>query len=238
MIVSYNGNIVSLNGSIVDYPTTPTAITASTSNLRLLILGDSSASTVGTNISSQLTTLGYSGFTISAITMGTTYSASGLTPSDYNCILYYTNSSQTGSNALPNNLLTYRNLGGNIVTGVFTWNLRPTGWSDANVTNFVGANQTSNNTNINVLINHPIFSGVSSAITNNTSYFVNDILSTQSGSTTLANLSSNGRPFLAIRTVGSSRLVSVNTFPVGISTFTNMRRLFTNSVLWAVGITN
>jgi hypothetical protein len=239
MIVSYNGNIVSLNGSIIDFPITSTVITGSTSNLRLLILGDVSASTVRTSISTQLTSLGYSGFTISAITMGTTYSASGLTPSDYNCVLYYTNSSQIGSSSLPANLLNYRNLGGNIVTGVFTWNLRPTGWSDANVTNFVGSvNQTSNNTNINVLISHPIFSGVSSAITNNTSYFVNDIVSTQSGSTTLANLSSNGRPFLAIRTVGSSRLVSVNTFPVGISTFANMRRLFTNSVLWAVGITN
>jgi len=237
MIVSYNGNIVSFNNSMVDFPVTSTPTL--TSNLRLLILGDLNASTVRTNISSQLTTLGYSGFTISAITMGTTYSGSGLTPTDYNCVLYYTNSSQIGSTSLPANLLNYRNLGGNIITAVFTWNLRPVGWSYSDLTNFVApVNQSSDNTNINILTEHPIFLGVSSAITNNNSYFVNDIVSIQSGATTLATFRSNGRPFLATRTIGSSRLVSVNTFPPGVSTFTNMRRLFTNSVLWAAGITN
>ena len=51
---------------------------------------------------------------------------------------------------MPTSLLNYRNLGGNIVTGVFTWNLRPVGWSDSNLTNFVGSvSQTNNNTNIN-----------------------------------------------------------------------------------------
>jgi hypothetical protein len=235
MILSYNGTIVSLNNSMIDFPVT----SVPTSDLRLLILGDVSVSSVRTSISSQLTTLGYSGFTVSAITMGITYSGSGLTPTDYNCILYYTNSSQYGSTSLPANLLTYRNLGGNIVTSVFTWNLQPVGWSYSDLTNFVGpVNQTNNNTNINILTSHPIFLGVSSAITNNTSYFVNDIVSIQSGATTLANLSSNGRPFLTTRTVGSSRLVSVNTFPVGVTSFTNMRRLFTNSILWAAGITN
>ena len=159
----------------------------------------------------------------------------------YNCILYYTNSSQTGSNDLPNNLLNYRNLGGHLITAVFTWNIRPTTWNYLNLTNFVGTvNQTFNNTNINVLISHPIFSGVSSAITNNTSYYVDDIVSTQSGSTTLANFSSNNRPFLAIRTVttsgNTSNLISINTWPGGISSYTNMRRLFTNAALWSVGL--
>jgi hypothetical protein len=235
MIISYNGTILSLNNTIFDFqpPSVP-----SSSNLRLLVLGDASAATVATNIRNQLATLGFSGSsTVSGITMGTTYSASGLTPSMYNCVLYYTNSSQTGSAALPASLLNYRNLGGHIITAVFTWNLRPSGWSYPNLTNFVGTvNQTSNNTNINVLISHPIFSGVSSAITNNQSYFVNDIVSTQSGSTTLATFTSNSRPFLAIRTVGSAKLISINTFPVGMSSYTNMRRLFTNAALWAVGL--
>ena len=237
MIVSYGGNILSFNGSILSYQT-PTSPPVS-SNLRLLILGDTSVSTVVTNIRSQLSILGYSGSsTVSGITMGTTYSASGLTPSDYNCVLYYTNASQIGSTSLTSNLLNYRNLGGNIVTGVFTWNLRPVGWSDSNVTNFVGAgvNQTNNLSNINIIVNHQIFSGVSSAITNNNLYFTDDVTTTQSGSTTLATLASNGRPFLAIRTVGSSRLVSVNTFPPGVSSYANMRRLYTNAVLWAVGL--
>jgi len=237
MIVSYNGTIVSLNNNFLDFPITTTPIPPS-SNLRLLILGDGSVSNVVTSIRTQLSILGYSGSsTVSGITMGTTYSGTGLNPDQYNCVLYYTNSSQTGSAALSTNLLNYRNLGGHIITGVFTWNLRPSGWSYPNLTNFVApVNQTNNNTNINILTSHPIFNGVSSAITNNAIYFTNDIISTQSGSTTLATLSSNGRPFLAIRTVGSSNLISINTFPVGVSSYTNMRRLFTNAALWAVGL--
>lgn len=230
MIVSYNNNIVSFNNVIVD---------SIPPKLKLLILGDSNANTVKTNISNQLTTLGYSDFTISAITMGTTYSGSGLTPTDYNCILYYTNSSQYGSASLPTNLLNYRNLNGNIVTAVSSWALRPAGWSDSNLTNFVGpVSQVVNRNNINILTNHPIFLGVSSAITDNFSFIVNNVVSIQPGATNLATFSSNGRPFLATRTVGSSRLVSVNTFPIGINTYSNMRRLITNSVLWAAGITN
>lgn len=236
MLISYGGTILKLGGSILDFQT-PSSPSPS-SNLRLLILGDTNVSTVVTNIRSQLSILGYSGSsTVSGITMGTTYSGTGLNPDQYNCILYYTNSSQIGSAALPTNLLNYRNLGGHIITGVFTWNLRPSGWSYPNLTNFVGpVNQTLNNTNINVTTSHPIFNGVSSAITNNASYFVNDVISTQSGSTTLATFSSNGRPFLAIRTVGSSNLISINTYPIGVPFYANMRRLFTNAALWSVGL--
>jgi hypothetical protein len=234
MIVSNNNTIIEFNGLVIDY-TEPTS--TPTTNIKLLVLGDASAATVSTNISSQLTTLGYSGFITSGITMGTTYTGAGLTPTDYNCILYYTNSTQTGSSNLTTNLLNYLSLGGHLITGVFTWNLRPTNWVYSGLTNFVApVGQTANNTNITTLQSHPIFNGVSSAITNNTSYFVNDIISVQPGSTTLANFSSNSRPFLAIRTVGSSRLVSVNTFPAGIPTYANMKRLFANTVLWVTGI--
>jgi len=257
-IIEFNGQIIALTGetptptitptptpTITPTPTptptvtpTPTpAPTPSSSELRLLVLGDASANTVATSLSGLTTSLGYTVASVTGITMGTTYTGAGLSPNDYNCILYYTNSSQIGSTALTTNLLTYLSNGGNLVTGVFTWNLRPSNWSYSGLTNFVGGvNQTSNNTNINVLQSHPIFSGVSSAITNNQSYFVNDIVSIQPGSTTLANLTSNSRPFLTIRTTATSRLVSVNTFPPGVTSYTNMRRLYTNSVLWAAGI--
>lgn len=234
MIISHNNIIIDFNGNMVDHtvPSSP-----SSGGVRLLVLGDGNAPTVASNILSQFTTLGYSGFTASGVTMGTTYTGSGLTPSNYNCIIYYTNSSQTGANALTTNLLNYVSLGGHLITAVFTWNLRPTNWVYSGLTNFVGTvNQTSNATNITILQSHSIFNGVSSAITNNATYFVNDIVSTQPGSTTLANLASNSRPFLAIRTVGSSKLVSINTFPPGMTTYANMKRLFANSVLWSTGI--
>lgn len=259
MIYEFNGSIIEFNGQIIaltgETPTptitptptptvtpTPTpsptpAPTPSSSELRLLVLGDASANTVATSLSGLVVSLGYSVTSVTGITMGTTYTGAGLSPINYNCILYYTNSLQYGSTALTTNLLTYLSNGGNLVTGVFTWNLRPSNWSYSGLTNFVGTvNQTSNNTNINVLQSHPIFSGVSSAITNNQSYFVNDIVSIQPGSTTLANLTSNSRPFLTIRTTATSRLVSVNTFPPGVTSYANMRRLYTNSVLWAAGI--
>jgi hypothetical protein len=237
MIITFNDTIIEYGGTILDFPTSSTPTPTPSSTIKLLVLGDLNASTVATSIGSQLTTLGYSGFTTSGVTMGTTFSGTGLNPNNYNCILYYTNSSQTGANALTTSLLNYVSLGGHLITGVFTWNLRPANWNYSGLTNFVGGvNQTSNNTNITVLQSHPIFNGVSSAITNNTSYFVNDIVNIQPGSTTLANFSSNSRPFLAIRTIGTANLVSINTFPSGISTYSNMRRLFTNSVLWVTGI--
>lgn len=218
-------------------PTLTPTNAASGSSLRLLILGDNNSSSVSTNISNQLNTLGYSGFTISAVTMGTTFTASNVSPSMYNCILYYTNSGQQGATSITNNLINYLSLGGNLITGVFTWNIRPTGWVYSALTNFVGpVNQSSNNMNITIQQGHPILSGVSTAITNSQTFFINEVVSAQTGSLTIATLTSPNYPFVSIRTVGLSRLVSINTFPPGVSSYASMRRLFTNSVLWSTGI--
>jgi hypothetical protein len=76
---------------------TPTPTSGATSALRLLILGDTQVSTVSGQVSNEIVTLGYPTPTISAVTMSTTYSGTGLSSSSWDVELYYTNSSQTGA---------------------------------------------------------------------------------------------------------------------------------------------
>ena len=98
---------------------------AASSNLRLLIIGDTNASTIQQFISSGLTSQGVTNYTISAVTASTTFAGTSTMANDYDTILYYTNSSQIGSTGLTSNLTTFVNAGGGLVTGVFFWNLRP-----------------------------------------------------------------------------------------------------------------
>ena len=98
--------------------------------LNLLVLGDSGASNIATGITTRLTALGYTGFTVNSVTIGTSYTGSTdlANTNTYNTVLLYTNSSQTGAPALSTNLKNWVALGGNLVTGTFIWNLYPSGF--------------------------------------------------------------------------------------------------------------
>jgi hypothetical protein len=219
---------------------TPTPTSGATSALRLLILGDTQVSTVSGQVSNEIVTLGYPTPTISAVTMSTTYSGTGLSSSSWDVVLYYTNSSQTGAVALNTSLRNYVDSGGNLVVGTFIWNLRPIGF-DFTLTPYVGTvNQSSDSTgNMTVTIVHPITTGVGTGLTTNSTVQNNLVTTLQSGASTIATYTTSGYPIIGINTVGTARLVGINLyFPSYIATRANLRRLVTNAVLWAGKVLN
>lgn len=208
--------------------------------LKLLVLGDTGATTTATAISTRLTALGYTGFTVNSQVLGTTYTGSTdlVNTTTYNTVLYYTNSSQTGAAALSTNLKAWVALGGNLVTGTFIWNLAPSGF-DYTITPLQANSQSNDSTgNLTVTVVHPITTGVNTSITGGSLILNNGNASLQSGATTIATYTTSGAPWVVIKTSGSSRLVAINGYISGLNTLTNFTNLVTNACLWAISLLN
>jgi hypothetical protein len=206
----------------------PAPAPAPAPTLKLLVLGDAGASTSATAISTRLTALGYTGFTVNSQVLGTTYTGSTdlANTTTYNTVLLYTNSSQTGAAALSTNIKAWVALGGNLVCATFIWNLAPSGF-DYTITPLQANAQSNDSTgNLTVTVVHPITTGVTTTITNGQTVLNNGNASLQTGSTTIATFTSSG----------TSRLVAINAFVNGLNIYTNFRDLVTNACLWAVNI--
>ncbi len=237
-MITHNGKIVKFNDLIISqFVSSP--ITPVVSDLKLLILGDSNVAAVGTQISNEVIALGYNTPTITTQILGTTYDGNNINTTDFNVVLYWTNSGQQGSTNLYNNLVTFTNNGGGLVTGTFVWNIRPSNFN-FNLTPFVGpVNQSSNSTGNMTIVNaHPIVSDVNTSITNG-STILNNLITTLQTDSILIGTYSNGTPYLSVKTMNNARLVGINGyFGSGLSTRPNLRRLLTNSVLWGAKILN
>ena len=203
--------------------------------LRVLFLGDTIVSSVSSNISSYLTTTG-NPITLSAVTMGTTYTGSGnITPANYDVVMIYTNAGQTGSATLSTALTNYVNEGGNLVSSVFLWNLYPSGYNHSGTTAFNFTNSQSNNASGNFTVSVP------SVITNGIGTSLGFVLTNtnptlSSGSTLYASYSSDSVRMLAVKQVGNSRLVSINAAATTISSSSStICKLFGNAILYAGG---
>lgn len=208
--------------------------------LKLLVLGDTSAPTTASLISARLTALGYTGFTVNSVVMGTTYTGSVdlADTNTYNTVLLYTNSGQTGAAGLSTNIKNWVNLGGDLVTATFIWNLYPSGF-DFTITPLQANAQSNDSTgNLTVSVVHPITTGINTSITGGALILNNGNASLQPSATTIATYTTSGVPYVVIRTVGASRLVAINATVNVMSSYTNLTNLVTNACLWAVGILN
>jgi hypothetical protein len=245
MIISHNNTIVSFNNFIIDVESvvspdpTPTPPTPTGNTINLLIIGDADVNNVINFISSGFTGQNFTNYTISGVTAGLTFSGSSNLINNYNVILYYTNSGQYGSTALSNNLRSFVNAGGGLVTATFVWNLRPSNF-DLSLTTYSGASsQTAKIIVMNNIISHPITSGLTTTITNS-NWFCNLPTTLTSGATTITTIAADGTPFIGVNTIGSARFVSINTHPAngGLSGYPNMRPLFARAIMWAAKIIN
>lgn len=209
-----------------------------TGPIKFLMLGDGSSASNVTQIVSEITALGY---TISGdyAVIGTTYTGAtaGITPTNYDVVLYQTNASQTGAVGLNTTLRSYVDAGGHLITSTFVWNLKPIGF-DYTLTPWLGGvGQSSGNGNMTTTITHPITNNVATSLTGGATILNNTVTTLQSGATLLATYTTGGAPLVAINTVGSSKLVGLNLFwSGGLGTYTNIRRLVANSILWTKGI--
>jgi hypothetical protein len=202
--------------------------------LKILLLGDSNLSTVQTQLNNEMTSLGYTS-TISTRSLGTTYTGGDIAEGNYN-VIDWTNSGQVGTTQLDDNLLTFVNSGGSLVTGTFVWNLRPTGFDLTNLTCFASTNQSSNNGNMTITTPHPITDTLAStSITAGQLTLNNGNPALNANCTRIATYTTGGGNYVAIRELPSGgRLVSLNIyFASSMATRANLRRLVTNSVLWA-----
>ena len=206
--------------------------------LRLLILGDTNFSSLSTRLNTRLTALGYSGYSITSRQLGTTETGSDLTTANYNVLLMYTNSSHTGAAGLSANIVNFVNSGGHFVSGVFLWNQTPTGF-DYTYTPYVSLASQSTDPNgaFSVDVIHPITNGVGTILPGtNATVLTNDNMSLQSGATKIATFTATSQPCVAIKILGSSRLVGINTWLANTGNWSNLTNLTTNACLWANGL--
>jgi hypothetical protein len=245
-----SGSPIFLTAS-VNYPPTPTPSVTNTPTLtrtpantptpsptpgllKVLFLGDSSVNTVATNINSYITSTGQS-ITYSAATIGTTYTGSGnITKANYDVVMIYTNSGQVGTTTLANALTTFVSQGGSVVSGVFLWNLYPSGYNFTGTTafNFTNSQGTSVG-NFTVVSATTITNGIGTALP---AAFSNNNPTLVSGAVQLATFT-NGDNCLALKTVGSSKNISINAFPGSgiVNSTSTMTKMFGNAILYAGG---
>lgn len=201
--------------------------------MKLLVAGDTSSANVASSLRTRFASQGLTGYTVSSQIINTTYTGSDLTTANYNVVLYYTNAGQVGASSLSANLKNYVASGGNLVTGTFLWNISPSGF-DLTITPFTGNTQSSNPTgNMTIDVVHPITTGINTAITNG-GIALNNVVTMQTGSTKIASYTTGGQPYVGIGTTGASRFVGINTYVGLIPSYTNMRNLTGNAVLWAI----
>jgi hypothetical protein len=166
--------------------------------------------------------------------MGTTYTGSGnITPANYDVVMIYTNSGQVGTTTLANALASYATSGGNIVSGVFLWNLYASGYNFTGTTAFNATNSQTNPPGTYTVVSATtITNGIGSPLP---SFFSNGSPTLVSGSVQLATYT-DGANLLAVRTVGNSRRVSINASPINISSNSSpICKIFGNAILYAGG---
>ena len=216
--------------------TTPTPTTTTLNYTNVLFLGDTNISTVASNVSSYITQTGGT-ITYSAVTIGTTYTGdNGITPQNYDVVVFYTNSAQTGGAGLSTALSDYVNAGGNLVSGTFLWNLYPSGYNHSGTTAFNVSNGqgTLPSGNFSATTTSVITQGIGTSFGQFT--FTNAVVTLSSGATQLASYTENPYPLLATKQVGSSNLVSINAFLGGINTSgSTLTKMVGNSILFAAG---
>ena len=215
------------------YTTTPTPTPTKSSALRVLFLGDAQVSTYAGYINTYITATGKT-MTYSAVTMGTTYTGSGnITKANYDVVLIYTNSSQIGTTTLANALTTFVGQGGSIVSGVFLWNLYPSGYNFTGTTAFNVTNSQSTSVgSFTVVSATTITNGIGTSLP---AAFSNASPTLVSGAVQLATFT-DGVNCLAVKTVGSSKNVSINAWPGSINTSTStICKMFGNAILYAGG---
>lgn len=201
---------------------------------RVLFLGDASVGTVATNIATYITNTGHS-ITYSAVTIGTTYNGvPDISTTNYDVVFLYTNGGQTGGAGLSNSLVNFVNSGGNVVSGVFLWNVYAAGFAHSAVTAFNKTDVQSNSVGSFTVTNPTsITNGIGTSLP---ASFSNGNPTIVPGAVQLATFT-DGVNCLAARTVGSSRLVSINAWPVNInSSNSTICKMFGNAILYAAGV--
>ena len=229
---SYIFSVVATNSIGNSVAGVSNSVTPTAPPLKLLVIGDTQVTTVASVISSRLTALGYTGFTVDSVVLSITYNGNTLTIANYNTALIWTNSSHTGATGLGAALRSFVNAGGNVVSATFIWNLYPSDM-DFTTTPFQARGQSNDSTAIMIIdVVHPITTGVTLSLNGGNTVLTNGAVVLQSGATRLARFTATGDTVVGINTVGTARLVGLNLYISNLSS-TPIRDLTVNACLWA-----
>ncbi len=234
---SYTFSVVATNdvddslSSDTSNSVTPMAVPTITGSATFLILGDTSVDTVKTNILNAKTALNYGG----TLTI-TTQQLNGYTGSDlssYDLVIIYTNGNLSLNATLGDNLDAYVASGKHLIMFGFSWgNVSAISNFDYNANStyvYYGTNTPVNTSSV-TLATHPLTNGLPG---NTGVSFTNNIISPitlTSGALSIGDYT-NGTSFIAVKTVGSAKLIGINIYP-----YSSFDHKFTvNSIYWAMG---
>jgi len=204
-------------------------------NIKFLIVGDSSVTNLATYLQTARTSLGYSAtLTITTQVIGSSYTGANMTTANFDCILVYTNGGLAFNSALGTNMNAFVQSGGHMITAAFVWG------DVSAITNFtytnspfqyLGASGVTSISPYTVVVDTPITRGLPTTFTTTTGYQSSTIVA-QSGTTVVATYPS-GNAFIGTATIGGVRQVGINVYP--ILNDTNLQKIICNAIYWTVG---
>jgi len=235
---SYTFTVVAINNAGNSADSSPSSsvmpINKASYTTRILVLGDSTVSATTTALINSINTRGYTNITATAQRLSTTYTGTNLTKANFDVVLLWTNVSEMGQNGWETYLNSFVAAGGSVVCATFIWSIYTAGF-DFTKTPFQ-ANAQSNDINGTFTNNsvHPITTGVT-PLSLGGLVLTNGTVALQSGATKISTYTTSGDPFIAVNTVGSSRLVGINAYIAPVSNSTT-KAIVANSCLWAANV--
>jgi hypothetical protein len=226
----------------INLPTTASApAPAPLTNIDVLIIGDANIGiiTLTSALQSARTDLGFAA-TLTITTQQATGVYSGANMIDYDVIILYNGGGQTYSATFGSNLNAFVAAGGHLIMSSFLWGNvpAPSGLTYANTSTYVynGTMNLVTTSSVTYPVTHPITAGLGTAWGGSNENIPTPI-TLQTSATTLAQYS-NGTSALAVRQVGSSKLVGFNK-AISFLTFAsnpNLAKIVCNSIYWCMGV--
>ena len=200
-------------------------------NTKILVLGDAQVSATRNAIYNEINSRGYTNITATAQQLSTTYTGAGLTKANFDVVLLWTNTSEIGQNGWETNLNTFVAAGGSVVTASYIWSLKTPGFDLTQTPFQANASSTDASGNFTKDTAHPIIDGIAESSLGG-AVQTNGAVALQSGATKISTYAASGNPFIAVKTVGSSRLVGINAYIAPASNDIT-KSVVVNSCLWA-----
>jgi hypothetical protein len=226
----------------INLPTTEsTPAPAPLTNIDVLVIGDANIATSGipTYLQAARTALGFT----QTLTISTQASIVGYTGADminYDVVIIYNGGGQGYNASFGSNLNAFVAAGGHLIMGSFLWGNvpAPSGLTYTNTSTYVynGSMSLITISSVTYPSSHPITTGLGTSW-GGTQENIPSPITLQASATTLAQYS-NGTSALAVREVGSSRLVGLNRSPAYLTYASNqnLTKIMCNAIYWCMGV--
>jgi hypothetical protein len=225
----------------INIPSNTESGPAPLTNIDVLVIGDRNILTSGipAYLQASRTSLGYT-VTLTISTQESTGTYTGADMINYDVVILYNGGGQTYNAAFGPNLNAFVGAGGHLIMGSFLWGNvpQPSGTTYLNISayEFNGTMSLVTTSSVTYPVTHPITAGLGTAWGGSNENIPTPI-TLQTSATTLA-VYSNGTSAIAVRQVGTSRLVGFNK-AISFLTFAsnpNLTKIICNAIYWSMGV--